>query len=93
MKHLYILESARSIDSNNNPIPVKKLKWKPIPLVRIAWTDYDTCNRIRTDVQKEHNETLIRVHKLGFFKNIYVRLSDKGIFGDVFGMHWFVIDL
>ena len=74
MKSLYYLETARSIDENNNPIPAKKMKWAP--LNRVAYENPNRCFKDRIYLQQMLNKIAVRTNVMGWFKNISIRLHN-----------------
>ncbi len=86
MKPLYYLEFAQSVDSNNNPIPAKKMYWVTPDSVKIAYEDLDVVNQERYRYQESLHKHVVRVRPTGIFKNIVIRLSDRN------GGRWIVVE-
>ena len=78
MKHLYYLESAQSVDIDDNgaltPIPAKSLKWKT-RLPKVAWEDPELCLQERLEVLQDLKYHLVRVVQAGCFKSFLIRIS------------------
>jgi hypothetical protein len=78
MKHLYYLESAKSVNIGDNgvcvPIPAKTLKWK-VRLPKVAWEDPELCLRERLEVMPDLKYHIVRVVQAGWFKTILIRVS------------------
>ena len=88
MKHLYYLESARSVDVDNNdtliPIPAKDLKWK-VRFPKVAWEDPELCLIERFEILRDLKYHVVRVVEAGWFKSILIRVSTR------FSNDWTVI--
>ena len=78
MKHLYYLELAQSVNTNDNgtliPIPAKSLKWET-RLPKVAWEDPELCLQERLEVMQDLKHHIIRVVQAGWFKTILIRIS------------------
>jgi len=78
MKHLYYLESAKSVNIGDNgaliPIPAKVLKWKT-RLPKMAWEDPERCLRARLNILPNLKYHVIRVVCAGWFKSLLIRIS------------------
>jgi len=85
MKTLYYLEFAVSVDSDNNPIPAKKMNWVTPNSVKVAYEDPDVAAQERYRYQESLNKHVVRVRSMGVLKNITVRLSDRN------GGRWIVV--
>lgn len=88
MKPLYIIQYATNVNPfTEDLIPVKEFKWKDDYRLRVAYEDRDLCNRDRIDIQTRLSYNVVRVHKVGFFKNLWIRLMDT----ELFGWKWIII--
>lgn len=90
MKHLYYLEFARSVDSNNNPIPAKQLSWKTHSIT--AWEDRELCNYERICIQSNLQNHIIRVTKASLLKNVLIRFYNWWGESDIQGhTDWIIV--